>query len=152
MTFDELNPLANALARLLSIGKLTFVPLCVDRSVEFIACLFAIMKSDAAYVILDPEGASQRNLHIIDECEAEIVLTNHKYASNFKQPCIIEDLMETIGIPGSRVDDSNVELDISPQDPSYIIYTLGSTGTPKGVVMTHGVATSGISCFSLNGM
>ena len=151
LTFDELNRLANSLARTLRFSKLTFVPLCMDRSVELIACLLAVLKSGAAYVILDPDGASQRNRLIVEECEAEVVLVNRKHATNFKQPCIIEDVMETIRMQGSCLD-SNLEVDIRPDDPSYVIYTSGSTGTPKGVVLTHGAATSGISCFSLNGM
>ena len=151
VTFDELNRLSNRIARAIQISKQTFVPLCMDRSVDLIACLFAILKSGAAYVILDPEGASQRNLRIVEDCEAPFVLTNRRYASNFKQSCIVEDLEGIRERNHNPLDHSNLQRDLHPDDPCYVIYTSGSTGAPKGVVLTHRAATSGISYLSLNG-
>ncbi|KAM0805185.1 hypothetical protein BDR22DRAFT_959415 [Usnea florida] len=112
----------------------------MDRSVDLIACLMAILKSGAAYVILDPEGASERNARIVEDCDAYIVLTNRQYASYFSQACIIEDLRGFLA-----------ESNLTPADPCYVIYTSGSTGAPKGVVLSHRAATSGKSHFSLNG-
>ncbi|KAL9634587.1 MAG: hypothetical protein Q9204_002934 [Flavoplaca sp. TL-2023a] len=79
LSFDEFNKLSNRVARALRLRPRTFVPVCIDRSVMFLACLFAIIKSGAAYVVLDPAGASQRNSAILQNCSAEVVLTTCEY-------------------------------------------------------------------------
>ncbi len=150
VTFAELNSLANRIARGLQISKQTLIPVCMDRSVDFIACLFAILKSGAAYIVLDPESAPQRNTHIVEDCEAPFVLTNRHYAANFKQSRVVEDLEGVRESKSVGQDDSNLQCDLNPDDPCYVIYTSGSTGVPKGVVLTHRAATSGMSFFSLN--
>lgn len=151
VTFAELNSLANRIAKVLQIGKQTFIPVCMDRSVDFIACLFAILKSGAAYIVLDPESAPQRNAHIVKNCEAPFVLTNRRYAANFEHVRIVEDLEGVHESDLVDLDDHNLHRNLSPDDPCYVIYTSGSTGVPKGVVLTHRAATSGMSFFSLNG-
>ena len=151
ITFRELNQFANQLAGALQIKSRAFIPVCMDRSVDLIACLMAILKSGAAYVILDPEGAPERNARIVEDCEAEIVLTNRQYASYFSQACIIEDLRGFRDEGNLPLEYSVAETTLIPDDPCYIIYTSGSTGVPKGVVLSHRAATSGMSHFSLNG-
>ncbi|KAK0515361.1 hypothetical protein JMJ35_002740 [Cladonia borealis] len=151
ITFEELNQLANNLARVLHIRRRTFVPVCMDRSVNFIACLLAILKCGAAYVVLDPNGAKQRNEHIVEDCEAEIVLTDSQYASKFKQACVVKDLEGLSGEENCTFESPRFERSLNPEDPCYLIYTSGSTGKPKGVVLSHRAATCGMSHFSLNG-
>lgn len=151
LDFDDFNRLTNRVARALQLKANTFVPVCMDRSVMFLACLFAIMKSGAAYIVLDPAGASLRNAQIVENCDAEIVLTNREYATVFKEACIIEDLTGVQESDPSPLDSSNLGLIVSQEQACYVIYTSGSTGAPKGVVLTHRAATSGMSHFSLHG-
>ena len=151
VTFEELDRIASRLASGLPINRQTFVPVCMDRSVNFIASLIAILKSGAAYVILDPEGALPRNQHIVEDCEAKIVLTDRRYASMFKQSCIVEDLQGLHYESPNSLHHPSLSKDFSSEDPAYVIYTSGSTGVPKGVVLSHRAATSGMAHFSLNG-
>ena len=148
LNFQELNVLVDHLVLVSNIKRHTFVPVCIDRSVNLIACLLAILKSGAAYVILDPDGAMDRNAHIVKDCGAELVITNRQYATNFKQARVIEDLKDACIEDASTCE---AVQDLSPDDPCYIIYTSGSTGAPKGVVLTHKAASNGITHFSLNG-
>lgn len=151
INFKELNCLANRLAATLQIKSRTFVPVCMDRSIDFVASLLAILKSGAAYIILDPEGALRRNEHIVEDCEAKIVLTDRRYASMFRQSCIVEDLQGFHDKNPDRLEYLDANKNFGVEDPCYVIYTSGSTGAPKGVVLTHRAATSGMSHFSLNG-
>ncbi|KAH7370850.1 hypothetical protein BKA65DRAFT_386635 [Rhexocercosporidium sp. MPI-PUGE-AT-0058] len=151
LSHDQLNRLSNLIARKLSIKKGTIVPICMDRSTELIACILAVLKSGAAYVILDPESPVSRNTFIINDCEAELVLAHRRISHNYERACIIEDLLAKVTEPSFQGDDSNLSLNIDSENTSYLIYTSGSTGAPKGVLITHRAATNGISHFSLGG-
>ncbi|KAH7028569.1 hypothetical protein B0J12DRAFT_768952 [Macrophomina phaseolina] len=147
LTFAELNNLANGVARSLQLKKGDIVPVCMDRSIDLIVSLLAVLKSGAAYTILDPEGPKDRNLQIVTDCRASLVLTHRKYSVLFENSREIEHSLEAAKATNS----SNLDLALSPQDNCYIVYTSGSAGKPKGVVLTHGAATNGMAHHSLNG-
>ncbi|KAB2573445.1 Nonribosomal peptide synthetase 3 [Lasiodiplodia theobromae] len=150
LTFAELNKLANKVARHLQLGKGDIIPVCMDRSIELIVSLFAILKSGAAYTILDPEGPKERNLQIVEDSKARIVLTQRKYAILFENSREIENSLEAARDADKPIDDSDLNLDIRTHDKCYIVYTSGSAGKPKGVVLTHGAATNGMAYHKLN--
>ncbi|CAG8355140.1 unnamed protein product [Penicillium salamii] len=148
LNYAELNACANRMARALPSITGKVVPVCLDRSVDLIVTLLAVLKSGAAYTVLDPEGPIDRNSRIIETCSATIVLTTHRYASSYPEALAIEDL--TLN---PHDDDSSVNLDmkIRSEDPCYVVFTSGSTGMPKGAVVTHGAATNGMAYHTLNG-
>ncbi|KJZ77826.1 hypothetical protein HIM_03003 [Hirsutella minnesotensis 3608] len=149
VTFDQLNAASNQLARALSVSPGSIVPVCLDRSVELVISLLAILKSGAAYTVLDPDAPSQRAQAIIETCNASRVLVQRKYAGRFKcSTWIMEDVLSN----AAQLDGSNLSLKVSPNSMAYIIFTSGSTGTPKGVVVTHSAATSGMACHHLHGL
>jgi amino acid adenylation domain-containing protein len=147
ITFGELNLYANIIAQSTTIRKGTIIPICMDRSPALIACIWAILKSGAAYVILDPDGAVERNAFIVREVEAEIVLVDHNNARTFTNGVVVDNLLERNDLP-SLEENSVHEIDSS--SPAYIVYTSGSTGKPKGVVLSHGAAVNGILNNSLS--
>lgn len=146
------------------------VPVCMDLTVEFVASLLAIMVSGAAYVVLDPNGSTERNRVIVEDCDAGVVIVHEKYESNFVQALPIEKILS------SDVTEKSHKLLLhgsvgGPSDLAYLVYTSGekllqntsfclllvliihpgSTGTPKGVMLSHGAASHGIRHFDLNG-
>lgn len=148
LTYTELNARANQLAHALGPLRNKVVPVCLERSVELIITLLAILKTGAAYTVLDPEGPIERNLQIIETCSATTVLVNCHYASQYSGAFPVDDYLITTGDAGTS---SNLGLDIQSDDPSYVVFTSGSTGTPKGAVVTHGAATNGMAYHTLNG-
>ena len=150
-SFNDINRLANRLARQAILEPKTIVPICMDRSLELVVSIFAVLKSGCAYLILDPTGAPERNNYIIRECEAEVVLTVREHTSVFEKSYYVENLGEVRADELSFEMSSNLDIDVSCHDPCYIIYTSGSTGKPKGVVLTHQAASTGIRDFSLRG-
>ncbi|TDL26481.1 nonribosomal peptide synthase [Rickenella mellea] len=143
MTYAHLNSVANQVARKLSHTRGTIVPVCMSRSdgISLISSLLAVLKSGAAYVILDPDYPSDRLHFIINDVSATFVLTTSENAGLFECPVqIFENLIQRT--KGAKND--NLNLTISSTDVAYIIYTSGSTGTPKGVVLEHGAASNGL--------
>lgn len=150
LTYAELNARANRLARKLVAYEIKgrVVPVCIDRSVTLIIALLAVLKSGAAYTVLDPEGPVERNHNIIRTCGADLVLTTDAYASRYPEAVVLESDVGT----DDSIPSSNLNLDIKTGDRCYVVFTSGSTGAPKGAVLTHGAATNGMAYFSLNGL
>ncbi|KAB5562970.1 hypothetical protein GE09DRAFT_1172120 [Coniochaeta sp. 2T2.1] len=150
LTFAELDSLANSLAHTLHVQKGSIVPLLMDRSLDLIVSILAVLKSGAAYTVLDPESPAQRLEQVVNDCSPPIVIAHRKYSHMFPQTKAVEDLLSAANSSHSTSSAPNVE--IRPEDKCYVIYTSGSTGKPKGAVLTHGAAASGMTHHTLNGL
>ena len=149
-TFEQLNQLANIIARQAQLKPRTFTLLCMDRSINFIATLFAVLKAGSAYVVLDPTGGADRNQQIVKDCKPEVILVDKQYASLFEKFVIINDVITESRAEAANMNNTNLNISIGAEDPCYVVYTSGSTGKPKGVLLTHRAATTGILNFSTN--
>ena len=56
--------------------------LCLDRSLEVIVGLLAILKAGAAYVPVDPTYPASRLSFLIDDSQAQALLTQRSIATN----------------------------------------------------------------------
>ncbi len=111
------------------------IGLCMDRSLEMIIGLLAILKAGQAYLPIDPDYPPQRMSYILEDAKADIILTETKLNDFFKEIDIPIICIDELDITGT-VD--NISLPAVTQDQlAYIIYTSGSTGQPKGVPITH---------------
>jgi amino acid adenylation domain-containing protein/non-ribosomal peptide synthase protein (TIGR01720 family) len=140
LTYAELNAQSNQLARRLrrrGVGAGSRVGLCVDRSVEMIIGILAILKAGAAYAPLNQEYPRARLAAQLEEIAAPVVLT---------QEALLEKLPEFAGEAlcldrdcglWAKEAETDLECVTRPEDPVYVIYTSGSTGAPKGVVVRH---------------
>lgn len=132
LSYSELNSIANRVARRLPSARGSFVPVCLKRSVNLVITLLAILKTGAAYVVLDPETPQERNDFIVNDVAADFVVVDRSTEGRFQDTdeFVIEDVIE-----GSRrARDTNLARSCDPSDPVYVIYTSGSTGKPKGVL------------------
>ena len=121
LTYRELNRRANQLARrLVAMGVRSngLVGLRMERSVEMLVALLAVLKSGGAYVPLDPNFPKPRLDLMVADANLEFVLS------------------EIPPLPEER--DGNLPSRPGPADLAYVIYTSGSTGLPKGVSVPHG--------------
>lgn len=130
LTYDVLNSAANHVARKLPVSRGSFVPVCLEKSVNLVIALVAILKAGAAYVTLDPDTPHERNKFIVEDVQANIVIVDRKTAGRFSNEVSMENL---IGDPRS-IHEMNLDRYCEPDDPVYVIYTSGSTGKPKGVL------------------
>ncbi|MEO6231946.1 MAG: amino acid adenylation domain-containing protein [Ferruginibacter sp.] len=151
LTYKELNERANKLARYLIQRGITaeeLIPVCMERSVEMIIAIMAILKAGAAYVPIDPEYPIQRIKYILEDTQARMILVNNvsknKLAASFDVTLIIVDFSNKHfnDLPGN-----NIEKKFPSTNLAYVIYTSGSTGKPKGVMIEHRAVAD--HCFGL---
>ncbi|GCF07287.1 non-ribosomal peptide synthetase [Dictyobacter arantiisoli] len=140
LTYGELNHRANLAAHALrarGVGRNTVVGICVERSVDMIVGLLAILKAGAAYLALDAQLPLQRLQYQLQDAQVAMVVTQQKLSSLFLdypvETCTLSTLYEH-NVPGAA---ENVPAGIQLSDLAYVIYTSGSTGNPKGVLIEH---------------
>jgi non-ribosomal peptide synthetase component F len=78
VTYGELNRRANQLARALQrhgVVAGTRVALSLERSVELVVAELAILKCGGVYVPLDDNAPLERQRFIVDDCQAQLVLS-----------------------------------------------------------------------------
>ncbi|MBT8421341.1 MAG: amino acid adenylation domain-containing protein [Gammaproteobacteria bacterium] len=138
--YGELNARANRLARRLrklGIGPEVLVGLFVERSVEMIVGLLAILKGGGAYVPLDPEYPAERLAFMMEDARLAVLLC-HGATRERVPECTARILdMDADAVAISGEDPGNPARLAAPNNLAYVIYTSGSTGKPKGVMIEH---------------
>ena len=143
MTYGDLGEQSTRMAlylQAIKIGEGDNVALCLDRSIEMIVTILAVLKSGAAYVPIDPQYPQERISYMLQDCGANTLITSEQYkksAGEFSGP----DL-RILTVDGDKVLFDACEGILSNYGDSnslaYIIYTSGSTGKPKGTLIRHG--------------
>ena len=147
VTYGELNRRANQLAhhlRRLGVGAEVQVGILLERSVEMIVSMLAVLKAEGAYVPLDPNYPAERLAFMIEDAELKVLLTQEKWRERLggiDVRHVIE--IEQESWTTEKTDD--LEVQVSGSNLAYVIYTSGSTGRPKGVAIAHRSATTLLS-------
>ncbi|WP_395375876.1 amino acid adenylation domain-containing protein [Marinicella sp. W31] len=148
LTYQALNQLANQLAHYLieqGVKPDTLVGLCLDRSLDMVIGLLAILKSGGAYVPLDPTYPKARLDYMIEDAGLSLVLTQQQLQdsiftiehSGVKSLCLDDvKFIEHIATYPTTNPDAEA-LGFNARQLAYVIYTSGSTGQPKGVMIEH---------------
>ena len=158
LDYAGLNRRANRLARLLAArgaGPESLVALCLPRTADLLPVLWAVLKSGAGYLPVDPGYPAERIRFMLADAAPALVLATRETAHALpgdREPLLLEDLESgDAGADAGAVADAAYASDLTdtdltdadrtgplhPSHPAYVIYTSGSTGRPKGVVVTH---------------
>lgn len=137
LTYRELNERANSLASYLrskKIGRNDIVGIMVNRSLEMIISILAVLKSGACYIPIDPEYPQDRIEYMLNNSNAKLLLTFKRLKNKvtFDNKLFVELDNELYNSNKDNLININ-----EPDDLAYIIYTSGSTGKPKGVMLKH---------------
>ncbi len=113
------------------------VPVFMERGIDMIISIFAILKLRAAYVPVDTDFPAARVAYMLENTEASVVITQAAYKGILPGSGITiistDDEQEAISTyPGKAPG-----VQPQPDDLAYMIYTSGSTGNPKGVLIEH---------------
>jgi amino acid adenylation domain-containing protein len=136
LTYRELNESANRLAHLLremGVEQGGIVAVCMERSFAMVVALYAIAKSGAAYMPLDPDLPAERLKFMLEDTGAGLVLTHA--AAEAKVPAGGWRVLNMNGAAHllARQPTTDMPCGLPPHHLAYLMYTSGSTGRPKAV-------------------
>ncbi|MGH7824891.1 MAG: amino acid adenylation domain-containing protein, partial [Candidatus Binatia bacterium] len=154
LTYQELNYRANRLAHCLrkfGAGPEVPVGICLDRSLEMVVGILAVLKSGSCYVPLDPEYPNERLAFMLEDAQVKLLLTQERlleklFEDGRSKPVVTDDRGSQIKILCLDGDhalfeperENNPAIMVEPDNLAYVMYTSGSTGMPKGVLGCHG--------------
>jgi amino acid adenylation domain-containing protein/non-ribosomal peptide synthase protein (TIGR01720 family) len=140
LSYGELERRANGLAhRLIELGAgpEVVVGVALERSVEMIVALLAVMKSGAAYVPLDIDYPPERLAFMMQDSAMALLLTHSQVQARLPAVEGLAQLaIDTFDRAGYS--DTPPASSLLGANLAYLIYTSGSTGRPKGVAVAHG--------------
>ncbi|MEO1620639.1 MAG: condensation domain-containing protein [Cyanobacteria bacterium J06632_3] len=156
LTYQQLNQQANHIAHTLKhqgVLRGTRVGLCLERSIDMVASLLAILKVGATYVPLDPNHPAERTHYILKDAQIELLITTSTLAEQ-----LATEISASLLYLDQTLDESKTVLEAqssenilalsNPDDIAYILYTSGSTGQPKGVPISHRSLTNFLASIS----
>ncbi|WJQ84449.1 linear gramicidin non-ribosomal peptide synthetase LgrA [Brevibacillus brevis] len=139
LTYKQLNERANQLAHNLcakGIKPDDLVPLMMDRSLDMLVSILAVLKAGAAYLPIDLDYPDERIAYMLNDSGAPVLLTQTPLTEKAKSICEVEVI--DVCDPGSFSDRrENLPHFNRSTDLVYVMYTSGSTGLAKGVMIEH---------------
>ncbi|MFZ5988791.1 MAG: amino acid adenylation domain-containing protein [Bacillota bacterium] len=144
ITYRELNDKSNQIARHLrnkGVKPDILVGMIMERSIEMIIGILAVLKAGGAYLPIDPDYPDARIDNIIKDSGISLLVTKSAMAKRYSK-ILEETSVEAILIDETdniltNEDVGNLENINKSSDLAYVMYTSGSTGTPKGNLISH---------------
>jgi amino acid adenylation domain-containing protein len=143
LTYAELNARANRLAHHLrerGVRPDARVAVCLERGLEMVVAVLAVLKAGGAYLPLDPSYPPERLRYMLQDAAPGVVLTHSSIAAADDGPFAGVEV-EVVALDASTWDDrpdtDPAPGELGPGHLAYMIYTSGSTGQPKGVMVPH---------------
>ncbi|MFJ2838383.1 amino acid adenylation domain-containing protein [Nocardia sp. NPDC087230] len=146
MSYRDLDSWSNRFARVLlgrGVGPEVFVVLALTRSLESVVAVWALAKTGAAFVPLDPSYPVERIEHMLADSKAPIgvtVTTTGETLPGTIDWLLLDDLntlRRVMLVSDAPITDAERGGPIDIDHTAYLIYTSGSTGKPKAVLLSH---------------
>ena len=140
LTYRELNGRANRLARALlgrGLGREGVVAVVAERNLDWLAAVLAVFKAGGVYLPIEPHFPADRIAAMLTRAGCRLVLTEPGSTATLDQAVKSLPNTETLHIEaayGEDGADSDLGIDVAPDQLAYIYFTSGSTGEPKGAM------------------
>ena len=133
LTYRELNEKANQLANYINsknTPKNSIIGIMLNRSIETIICMLAVLKSNCTYLLINPTLPDDRIIYMLNNANATLLNTSNIIKNiNFNNKLIIENTNL------NNYKNTNLNLNYNINDNLSVVYTSGSTGNPKGILL-----------------
>lgn len=145
ITYKDLNCEANAIAHYLfklGIREGKIVTILLERSIDLVSSILGVLKTGAAYTVIDPDYPISRVEYILKDTNSDILLTEVTYEYEAKYQGLLAAHSSRVAYMAEYL----AYADNHPKNPSIksngstlacILYTSGSRGNPKGVLLNH---------------
>jgi amino acid adenylation domain-containing protein len=140
LRYGELAERTERLADVLrsqGVGPDAVVGIQIDRSVEMVVALLAVLRAGAAYLPLDPALPPERRAFMARDAGITLILTSARLQSAVAYEDARVMCLDAAAPAGRSESPSALPRRAGPDDLAYVLYTSGSTGTPKGVAVAH---------------
>ncbi|RKH54663.1 amino acid adenylation domain-containing protein, partial [Corallococcus llansteffanensis] len=141
LTYGQLHERVARLSRSLrarGVGADVPVALCLRRSPDMVAAMFAILHAGGAYVPLDPGYPADRLAWMLQDSGARVLITERSLLGTVPADGLDVLLLDEVA-EGER---ASTPVAADADALAYVIYTSGSTGRPKGVMVTRRTAAN----------
>ncbi|WP_139271819.1 non-ribosomal peptide synthetase, partial [Pseudomonas sp. NFACC04-2] len=139
LNYRELNERANRLAHYLrkqGVQPDSRVAICVERGIDMVVGLLAILKAGGGYVPLDPAYPLDRITYMLEDSAPAAVLAQDATVGLLSDASMAVINLDSGLWQGESVQNPEVA-ELTSSHLAYVIYTSGSTGLPKGVMIEH---------------
>ena len=140
LTYRELDRRANRLAnhlRELGVGPEVRVGVALDRSVDLVVALLAVLKAGGAYLPLDPSYPERRLAFMLADAQVPVVVTEERLAERLAARDVRVVRLDADRRRIAAASPERVASGVGAEGLAYVSYTSGSTGSAKGVAVPH---------------
>ncbi|HEU0079692.1 MAG TPA: amino acid adenylation domain-containing protein, partial [Longimicrobiaceae bacterium] len=140
LSYGELEERANRLAHHLcglGVGPESRVGVLLERGVELVVSILAVLKAGGCYVPLDPGYPSERLRMMLEDGGVGVLVSRGELAGAVESGGLSVVLLDEVSEALARESAEAPRGGAAAENLAYIVYTSGSTGRPKGVMVAH---------------
>ena len=143
LSYEDLDKKSNQLSRFLLKNRVAEgmpVAVSMERSLDAVCALLAVIKIGAFYIPIDPKLPINRIQFLTSDSQAAAILTYKEFKHKFHEVKSLSifalDEFSTLNSI-NKISTEPLTFFPKPSDNAYAIYTSGSTGEPKAAVIRH---------------